>query len=451
MILNKNNKIDMTSGPLVSKMLVFVLPLIATSILQLLFNAADTIVVGRFVGPNALAAVGATSSLVNFFLNLIIGISVGANVVIAQLIGAGKKKEANLAEHCFVFVALVGGLTLGAISWCLAPQILNLMGTPSDIIDMSKLYLRIYFIGVPFQSIYNTIAAMLRAQGDTRGPLIFLIIAGIINVVLNVFFIVCLHLDVAGVALATIISQGVSVILILRCLIMEDGFLKFSFDKMHFEKDSFIRMLKIGLPAGVQGMLFSFSNILIQSTVNSFGSVIVAGNSVAMSIEGFVYVTMNAFQQVSQTFVGQNMGALKIDRVKESKTKALLLVTVVGIITGLLTSLFAKQLCGIYATDADVIKAGCVRVYYICTAYFLCGVMDTIVGALRGIGYSVIPMITSLLGACGFRILWIIFVFPLKPIVETVYISYPVTWTLTFIGHMIFWSIISKKVFAKYQ
>lgn len=449
--MNKRNEIDMTNGPLVSKMLIFVLPLIATSLLQLLFNAADTIVVGRFVGPNALAAVGATSSLVNFFLNLLVGLSVGANVVIAQFIGAGKTEDCGRAVHCFVFVALIGGLLLGGIAWIFAPGILNTMGTPQEIIGMSQLYLRIFFIGVPFQSIYNTVAAMLRAQGDTKRPLIFLIIAGIINVVLNVFFIVSLHLDVAGVALATIISQGISVILIVRCLIKEEGALHFSIKRMKYDSDCFKRMMKIGLPAGVQGMLFSFSNILIQSTVNSFGAVVVAGNSVAQSIEGFVYVTMNAFQQVSQTFVGQNIGAMKIDRVKEARTKSLLLVTIVGLITGILTTIFAKPLCGIYATDPYVIRAGCVRVYCICTAYFLCGIMDTIVGALRGIGYSVIPMITSLVGACGFRILWILFVFPLKPVVESVYFSYPVTWTITFIGHMIFWNIISKKVFSKYK
>ncbi|MDD3368482.1 MAG: MATE family efflux transporter [Lachnospiraceae bacterium] len=444
--MKQKNEIDMLHGPLLSKILAFTLPLMATSILQLLFNAADTIVVGRFAGHTSLAAVGSTTSLIQLFVNLLLGLSIGTNVVVAQFLGAGKLQKIKEAVHTAMLMAAVGGVVMAIIGWVCAPQLLKAMATPDDVIGLSGLYLRIYFIGMPFQTIYNFSAAILRAKGDTRRPLIYLSVSGIMNVVLNLWFVIGLHMDVAGVALATIISQFVSGILVFRCLCMEKGPLHFSFNDLVFERESFVKMMRIGLPAGLQSTVFSLSNVVIQSTVNGFGSVVMAGNSAAISIEGFVYVSMNAFQQACQTFVGQNAGAGQFNRVKKILLRCLACATATGVLLGGLVILFGEQLCEIYSSDPEVIQWGMLRLLIICSTYFLCGIMDTMVGALRGIGYSVVPMIVSLIGACGFRLLWIAFVFPLSPVIENLYISYPISWLLTFIAHVIYWKIEWRKV-----
>ncbi len=435
----------MLHGPISGRLLVFTLPLMLTSILQLLFNAADTIVVGRFVGPQALAAVGATNSLVNLFINCIIGISVGVNVLIAHELGAGNMKRVRLGLHTAVLSSVFIGIILGAVGFFASAPMLSLMRTPGDIIGLSTLYLRVFFLGVPFQAVYNICAAVLRANGDTRRPLFFLFFSGILNVGLNLVFVILLGMSVAGVALATVISQFVSMVLILRCLLMEKGPLRLNLRELGIDRKSLSRILHIGIPSAIQSMLFSFSNLVIQSTVNSFGSTIVAGNSASMGIEGFVYVSMNAFSQGAQTFVSINYGARSFERVEKIRRISLLWVAVFGIILGGLATIFGSFLCGIYTADPGAIAAGAVRLTYFTTLYFFCGMMEVMVGSLRGIGHSVVPMLTSLMGACGLRLIWVAFIFPLDPVIENLYLSYPISWILTFLAHRAYWIFAWKK------
>ena len=441
-------ELDMLHGPLAGKILIFAVPLMLTSVLQLLFNAADIIVVGRYVGPVSLAAVGATNSLVNLYVNFIIGISVGVNVLVAHELGAGNMKRVKLAVHTGALFSVFLGLALGVIGFTATVPLLRAMNTPSDIIGLSTLYLRIYFLGVPFQAIYNVCAAILRAKGDTERPLLFLSISGVLNVFLNLLFVLQFGMNVAGVALATIISQFVSMVLIVRCLLTEKGPLQLFLKELAIDPGSLRRILRIGLPSGIQGMLFSISNLVIQKTVNGFGSVVVAGNSAAMSIEAFVYVCMNAIAQAAQTFVSQNYGAREFDRVERTRKLCLFWTMVFGLVLGNTVYYFGRFLCGIYATDPAVIAAGVTRLKYITTVYCFCGTMEAMVGALRGIGQSVVPMVTSLLGACVFRLIWIAFAFPLNPVIENLYISYLISWILTTLAHRVYWHFAWKKARA---
>ncbi len=435
----KPREIDMLHGPVAGKLLLFAVPLMLTSMMQLLFNAADTIVVGRFAGPEYLAGVGATNSLVNLYVNFLLGISVGANVLVAHELGAGNMKRAGLGVHTGVLTAFAMGAILAALGFFLAGPTLQLMQTPADVIGYSELYLRIYFLGVPFQSVYNVCAAILRANGDTRRPMVFLSVSGVLNVCLNLLFVILFQMNVAGVAIATVISQAVSMLLILRCLMKEKGPLRLSLKELRADKRSIMQIMHIGLPSGIQSALFSLSNIVIQSTVNSYGSMVVAGNSAAQGMEAFVYVSMNAFSQASQTFVSQNYGARAFDRVERVRRGCLFWALVFGLALGNLAAFLSPMLCGIYTTEAAAIQAGSVRMWYVCSLYCLCGMMEVMVGALRGIGHAVVPMITSLLGACAFRLLWIAFVYPLSPSIEIVYLSYPVSWFVTVAAHRIYW------------
>ncbi|MBQ9437196.1 MAG: MATE family efflux transporter [Lachnospiraceae bacterium] len=442
----RSKEIDMLHGPVAGKILVFALPLMLTSILQLLFNAADTIVVGRFVGPTSLAAVGATNSLVNLYVNFIIGVSVGANVLVAHELGAGNLKQVRLAVHTAVLSAVLAGILLCFLGLLGAVPMLGLMKTPSDVIDLSALYLRIYFLGVPFQSVYNVCAAILRANGDTKRPLVFLSISGALNVILNLFFVIYCGLNVAGVALATIISQCVSMVLILNCLAKERGALQLSLKELRIDSRSLARILRIGIPSGLQGCLFSIANVVIQSTVNSFGSIIVAGNSAAMSIEAFVYVSANSISQACQTFISQNYGAMEFARVKKIRNACLMWVFLIVLVLGNAVVFSGTFLCSIYTTDPQAIAAGALRLKYMETLYFIFGLMDVMVGALRGIGLSIVPMITSLVGVCAFRLVWIALAFPLNPVIENLYISYPISWALTFAAHFLYWQFVWKKM-----
>lgn len=447
--MRRSYEMDMCNGPLFKKIIIFAIPLILSGILQLLFNAADIIVVGRFSGSHALAAVGSTSSLINLLVNLFIGVSIGANVLLGRYYGARNYQAASETVHTAIYTAIVGGIIMVIVGQIAARPMLELMGTPMDVIDLSVLYMRIYFLGMPAFMVYNFGAALLRALGDTKRPLYFLTVAGIINVLFNLFFVIVLDMGVAGVALATIISQAISAALILLCLHQSDGVLYVRIKELHFHKDKFIQMLKIGLPAGLQGVIFNISNVLIQSSVNSFGSVVMAGNTAASNIEGFVYTSMNAIYQTSLSFTSQNYGAKQFERIDRILLHCLMIVTVVGLVLGGGAYLFGETLLGIYSSSQEVIGYGLIRLSIICTSYFLCGIMDVFVGSLRGIGYSIMPMIVSLSGACLLRVIWIFTIFQAEHTQFILYISYPISWVVTSLVHMICYLAVRKKAFAK--
>ncbi len=439
-------EMDMCNGPLLSKIIIYSVPLILSGVLQLLFNAADIVVVGRFAGNHALAAVGSTSSLINLLVNLFMGLSVGANVLVARYYGGNKEKEISETIHTAVLTAVSGGMILVVVGFFLSRPLLTMMGTPADVLDPAVLYMQIFFAGMPVMLLYNYGSAILRAIGDTKRPLYYLLIAGVVNVILNLIFVIAFHMGVAGVALATVLSQIVSAGMIIRCLMKTDGSYKLEFKKLRFNRDKFVKMMQIGIPAGLQGSIFSISNVLIQSSVNSFGSIAMAGNTAASNIEGFVYMAMNALHQTALSFTGQNMGAKNYKRIFKIMWICLGLVTVIGLVLGNLAYLFGEQLVGIYSPDAEVIHYGVNRLFVICTTYFLCGLMDVIVGVLRGMGYAIMPMIVSLTGACGLRVLWVFTVFAANRSLFVLYLSYPVTWTVTFVAHMICFMIIKRKL-----
>lgn len=449
----KSFEIDMCNGPLLGKILLFAIPLMLSGILQLLFNAADIIVVGRFVGHQALAAVGSTSSLINLLVNVFIGLSVGTNVLVANYYGAKRYEQVSETVHTSVLTSLVCGCALILVGVFLAGPLLTLMGTPDDVLEQATLYMRVYFAGMPVIMLYNFGAAILRAIGDTQRPLYFLLFAGIINVLLNLLFVTQLHMGVAGVALATVLSQVVSAGLIVYTLLKSDGCFQLDFKKLKIHPERLRQMIRIGLPAGMQGAIFSISNVLIQSSINSFGSVAMAGSTAASNIEGFVYTSMNSLHQTALSFTSQNYGAGKTGRINRILFLCLSCVTVVGLVMGNCAYFFGHQLLGIYSSDPEVISYGLVRMSYVAIPYFLCGIMDVMVGSLRGLGYSIMPMLVSLTGACGFRILWIFTVFQWSRSLDTLFISYPISWGLTAAVHMIcyFFAIRKKKALLAAQ
>ncbi len=449
--LKKKNKyeMDMCNGPLLSKILIFSIPLMLSGMLQLLFNAADMVVVGRFTGSEALAAVGSTSSLTNLLINVFMGLSVGANVLVARFYGAGQKKELDEMIHTAITTSVVAGIILVFLGVFLARPALSLMGTPEDVIDHSVLYMRIYFAGMPVMMLYNFGSAVLRAIGDTKRPLYYLFFSGVINVILNLIFVICFHMGVAGVALATVISQAVSAFLVVRCLILNDGSVKLDLKRLRIVPDKMYKMIQIGVPAGLQGAMFSISNVLIQSSVNSFGSVAMAGNTAAQNIEGFVYTAMNALHQGAISFSGQNFGARKYKRIAKTALICELTVVVVGILISAIVLVFSKPLLGLYSTDVEVIQFGINRLLIICTTYCLCGMMDVMVGILRGMGYAIAPMIVSLTGVCALRVIWIYTIFAEYRTLQVLYLSYPVTWTVTFLVQLLIFILIYRKLREK--
>lgn len=438
----KKYEIDMCNGPLAGKILLFYFPLMLSGILQLLFNAADIAVAGRFAGNEALAAVGSTSSLTNLLVNLFIGLSVGANVLVARFYGAGQTEELKSMVQTAVATSVIGGVILIFLGLFISRPALALMGTPDDVIAHSVLYMRIYFAGMPFMMAYNFGAAILRAVGDTRRPLYYLLTAGVVNVLLNLLFVIVFRMGVAGVATATVISQGISAFLVLRCLIKSDSAYRLELKGIKIAGDKLGKMIQIGVPAGLQGALFSISNVLIQSSVNSFGKIAMAGNTAGSNLEGFVYTAMNAFHQAAISFCGQNYGATKYKRVAKSLFICLGFVTVVGLVMGSGAYAFAGTLLKLYSTDSEVISYGILRMFYICIPYCLCGMMDVMVGGLRGMGYSIMPMIVSLTGACLFRVVWIYTIFQQHRSLECLYISYPISWGLTFLVHLVCFAVV---------
>ena len=443
---SKKYEMDMCSGSLFQKIVIFYFPLMLSGVLQLLFNAADVVVVGRFAGNEALAAVGSTSSLINLLVNIFIGLSVGTNVLVARYYGAGQKKELSEMVHTAIMTSIVGGLFLVAAGGLLAKPALELMGTPEDVINHSVLYMRIFFIGMPVMMVYNFGAAILRAVGDTRRPLYYLLTAGVVNVILNLIFVIAFSMGVAGVAAATVISQVISALLILRCLARTESDYRLNLRELRIVPNKLVKMVQIGVPAGLQGALFSISNVLIQSSVNSFGSIAMAGNTAASNIEGFVYTSMNAFYQTNISFTGQNFGAKNYKRIGKILLICQALVIAVGLLMGNSAYLFGNTLLRLYSTDAEVIQFGIRRMSIIATTYFLCGMMDVMVGSLRGIGYSIMPMLVSLTGACLFRVVWIYTVFQRHYSLQTLYISYPISWILTFTAHLICFIVVYRKL-----
>lgn len=445
---SKKYEIDMCSGSILKKLLIFTLPLMASSILQLLFNAADIVVVGKYAGDNALAAVGSNSSLINLLTNFFMGFSIGANVLVARFYGAKKEKDLKDTLHTAMTISVFSGIILTIIGVVFAEQILTWMQAPEGVFELAVIYLRIYFCGMTATMIYNFGAAILRAMGDTKRPLYFLLFAGVINVVLNLVFVIVFSMGVAGVGLATVISQVISATLIVRCMIKEQGSMHLEVRALKVHWDKFWQILRIGLPASVQGILFSFSNVIIQSSVNSFGEIVVAGNSAAANIEGFVYVSMNAFHQATIAFTSQNLGAAKYERLNKILFTAEACVITVGVIMGNAVVLFGRPLVGIYTNNPLVVDAGMNRIYVISRTYALCGIMDVVVGSLRGLGYSVVPMLVSLIGACGLRLVWIFTAFQLEQFHSPtwLYMTYPVSWIITFTAHFICYAILIRKV-----
>ena len=447
MTSSKRHEIEMTNGPLFGKVLLFTIPLMLSAILQLVFNAADMVVAGRFSpnGSRSIGAIGATLALINLVIALVNGCSVGTNVVVAEYIGAKRDRQISSSVHTSVTFGLVMGVLFGILGIVLSGPVLTAMGTPEGMLPLSLLYVRIYFAGLPLLSLYNFGSAILRAVGDTRRPMVYLLISGVINVILNMIFVIGLNMDVAGVACATVISEGVSAFLVLRSLFISDAAYRLTFSGLSLNGIMVKRIIHIGIPAGLQSALFSLSNILIQSTVNSFGETVIAGNSAANSLGNFVGCASQATTHAATTFTSQNYGAGKYRRIDKVLSHAMVVGIGLTLLMGGSFTLFSHTLLGIYTKDPAAIDAGAIRMLYLCLPFFLDTAMCVFVGVLRGIGYEIIPMVSTLVGACAFRILWIYTVFAAHPTLHTLYVAYPVTWTLTTLFEFAMYLYIRKK------
>ena len=440
---------NMLSGPLWSSLITYTIPIMLTSILQLLFNAADLVIVGRFSGSINVAAVSATGAITNLIVNLFIGLSIGAGVTVAHALGGNQSKEVHRIVHTALPTAIIGGILLSIIGVLFSGNFLTMMNTPENVLPLSTKYMRIYFCGMTFTMVYNFCASILRAAGDTKSPLLFLMISGVINVALNIFFVVVFHMTVDGVALATIISQAISAVLVVIALMKRTDACKLSLKQMRFYKQPFFKIIRIGLPAGIQSSMFAISNVIVQSSINSFNSEsLMSGNGAAGKIEGFIFVLMNSFHQTAVNFIGQNMGAHQYNRIKKIFGLCLLYVSIAGFIAGFSVWTFGEKLLGIYITDSqEAIRYGLIRFNYIALPYFVCGLMDVSTGSLRGLGASFTPMMLSIMGVCGIRIVWIytIFQIPQYHTPECLYIAYFISWLGTFIFQTAAFIIIYKK------
>ena len=445
--MSKNKyEIDMCNGTIMDKLISFAIPLMVSGILQLMFNAVDIIVVGRFTGSQALAAVGSTTALINMFINFFIGISLGANVLAARFYAAGKHKEMSETVHTAITLALISGVFMAVFGLVFSRFALELMGTPDDVIGQSALYMRIYFLGMPFFMLYNYGAAILRAVGDTRRPLVFLIVAGVTNALLNMFLVIVFHMGVAGVAIATVISQLISCFLVLRCLYQTESSYQLRFSRLCIKKCYLIQIFQVGIPAGVQSTVINFSNVLLQSSVNSFGSTAMAGYTAANNILGFLYASVNAVTQACMSFTSQNYGVGKYKRMDRVLLDCGILSFVIALVLGCGSYILGGEILKIYTEDAEVIRCG-VEILSITTVpYFLCGIMDLFPGALRGMGHSGVPMILSIIGTVGTRILWIFWVFPQHRSLYTLFISYPASWAITIAMQAVCFVLVRRKV-----
>ena len=445
--MEKNKfEIDMCNGPIMSKLISFSVPLILSGMLQLMFNAVDIIVVGQFSGSTSLAAVGSTTALINVFVNLFMGISLGANVVSARCYAMGRREEMSKTVHTAITIALVSGIIMAVIGVIFAKGALLLMGTPENVINLATLYMRIYFLGMPFFMLYNYGAAILRAVGDTKRPLIFLVISGCINVGINMLLVFVFDMGVAGVAIGTVISQFVSCALVINCLYRAKSRYQLRFSKLKIEKDYMIQIFQVGVPAGIQSTVINFSNALLQSSVNSFGSVAMAGYTAANNVLGFLYVSVNSITQACMSFTSQNYAVGKHKRMDRVLIDCIVLSISVALILGGGAYLFGTYILNIYTSDADVIKCGLEILSITTVPYFFCGIMDLFPGAFRGMGYSTIPMILSIIGTVGIRILWIFVFFPMHRSLYFLFISYPGSWIATIVMQVICYMLVRKKI-----
>ena len=444
----KVNK-DMCEGPLLGNIITYTIPIMLTGILQLLFNAADLVVVGRFCGSVSVAAVGATGALTALLTNLFMGLSVGAGVSLAHALGSHDYKAAHRVVHTAMPTAAICGLILSVLGICFSKQLLIWMDTPNDVLPYSALYMKIYFGGMIFNMIYNFGASILRAAGETQKPLFFLTLAGILNVILNVIFVTVFDMNVAGVAVATTASQALSATLVVIYLMKRTDCIQFIPKSMTFHSKTLLNILRVGIPSGIQASLFSISNVIVQSSINSFGEIVMSGNAAAANIEGFVYITVNSFYQTTLNFVGQNTGAGKYDRVKKVLLICLGCVTLVGLVLGSVIYLFGEQLLSIYITDsAEAITYGMIRFSFVSLPYFLCGIMEVATGALRGLGAAFTPMILSVVGVCGIRIAWVFTVFQYYHTQQSLYLSYPISWAMTLGMLLVAFCVIYKRRMA---
>lgn len=446
--MSTKTQIDMTQGPILAKLLEFSVPLILSSILQLLFNAADVVVVGRFAGDNSLAAVGSTSSLIHLLVNLFIGLSVGTNVLAANYFGQGNKENVQNTVHTSMVLSLISGIFLTFIGVIFAKPILVLMQSPAEVIELAAIYMRIYFGGITASMIFNFGSALLRAEGDTKRPLFILLVSGVVNLILNLIFVIVFRLDVAGVAYATVISQIITAVYVVWILMKDDNEFKLKLKKLKITPHILGKIVKIGVPAGFQGICFSFSNVIIQSAINSFGATVVSGNSAAISLEGFVYTSMNGLSQGALTFTSQNMGAGKKDRILKVVWISQLAIIATGVVLGYSGFFFSEQLLSFFTKNPAVIEAGKIRILVIFSTYFLCGIMDCMSNSIRGCGYSLFPAIVTIFSVCVLRLVWIgtVFMIPQFHTPFVIFLSYPISWILAWTIHLITFIVIFKKI-----
>ena len=438
--------LDMTNGPIFSKILRYAIPIMITNSLQLFFNAADTAVVGKFAGSDALAAVGATTVLIGMLTYFLVGLSIGVNVLVARYYGAGNPERLSRAVHTAVTMSVIGGVAVMALSIPLTRSVLSLMGTPDKVLDMAALYMRIYCVGLPAVTVYNFGSTVLRAVGDTRRPMIYLTASGFLNVLLNLLFVIVFKMSVVGVALATILSQLLSAVLVINCLMKMEGAVRFTPARMGIDGEILKEILRLGIPASIQSVLFSFSNVLIQTSVNSFGATAVAGNTAAYDIESFIVMVMEAFYQANLTFTSQNVGAGKKERLNRILFTCLGIVGVVGVVLCALAVLFGPQLLGLFTTDPEVVVYGMYRMRILCSLYFVYGILNTMVGSLRGFGYSLLPTGITLVCLCLFRIVWVFTVFARFRRLKVLYYSFPATWFLCLFAYIITYIIVKRRL-----
>ncbi len=445
----RSNEIDMCTGPVAGKILRFSIPVMLSGMLQLLFNAADVMVIGQNCGSVSLAAVGSNGAVINLIVNLFLGISIGTNVLVARAVGRQHRDRVFRSVHTAILLSLILGLITGVFGAVTAPRLLHLISVPDDVLPLASLYLRIYFIGIPATVVYNFGAAILRAVGDTKNPLYFLTGAGILNVICNLIFVKVFLLDVAGVAIASALSQYLAATLVVRCLIKQDGICKLDLRKLHLYQEELVEMIRIGVPAGLQSTIFSVSNVLIQSGLNGFGSTVMAGNSAASNLDALVYVAQNSFYQAAVSFVSQNVGADKPERIRHIAVSCYLLVTLVGVAIGTTFYVFGRELLRIFSPEAGVIEIGMVRLKWVCVPYFLCGLMEVGCGIVRGLGYAWLPMIVSTVGGCVLRVIWIYTIFQWEHTLDVLYFSYPVSWLATAAVHFLCVVILTRRQIRK--
>ncbi len=445
----KRTERNMLQGPLAMGILLYTLPIILTSYLQLLFNAADLVVVGRFCGSVSVAAVGVTGAITNLIINLFMGLSVGAGVAVAHAIGSRESQVVHRTVHTAMLTALIGGVVLTAVGVAYSPTFLRWMDTPENVLPLSSVYMRIYFAGITFTMVYNYCTSILRAAGDTQSPMIILMAAGVVNVILNVVFVAAFHMNVAGVALATVISQALSALAVTVVLMRRRDDIRFYPSKMRLYWPQLKKIVRIGLPAGIQGATFSVSNVIIQSAMNSFGEVLVSGNAAVSNLEGFCFATVNGFHQAAVNYIGQNVGAQQYDRVKKIFKLCVLYASLAGLLVGGALTIFRRPLLSIYITDSQqALEVGMIRVFFTSAPYFLYGLLDAAAGSLRGLGASTISMLISVLGICGSRLLWIFTVFQIPELHTPIclYSSYPISWILTAIAEFVVFPVIFRRM-----